>query len=441
MGGSPSTAPGTIGPAAPSMSVDTPAPLEKTADKKARTNKWRERATKAQTNAVICTVEKISLFDSTKAGKWETAGTSGRKSMNVVEGGYMMSGINIGEGQREPIWTPEQLRVIRMRASTRLEIIQLAKTRWSVKDPDQEFVTTDISGSIVPTERAYVSRLDPHQYCIGTGPANYYDVIGPPSYYSDIVVADITSNWMINQWTSESVVIERVARNVLTKTKQTVKQGGRGIGHHFARVGLPKTAFGPLFHTMMAHFPGVMAQVSETEGYYWMTATWGVSSSPAIFAYRTESGITKTNNLMDVMWMLNGKSSLCLATLSISITNPAKMVDGELEADGTVFGLSVKLRNATGVEKVDYHGPPQQGSTVMVPSRVAGAARIKREEAELREQLNGVGLEVAEPSGGGTGGLRTGGNPDGGMVCICRSETCPTADRISPETTTPSVGS
>ena len=271
-------------------------------------------------------------------------------------------------------------------------------------DPDQKFVRRDNSGSIVPTEKAYVSSLEPSQYCIGAGPEKY-DVTGSPRYYSDVVVADIRGNWLINQWTSEFVVIEGVAQNVLMQTNTTGNQSGRRIGHHFVRVGLPKIGFGPLFYTINAELPGVMAQVSETEGYYWMNASWGVSSSQGTFAYRTESGITKTTNLVDVMKMLNGMSSLCLATLAISITRPARMVDGKPVAAKTGFGLSVKLHNAFGVERVDYRGPPQQGSTgMMVPTRITGGAKImggemaelRGEVAQLREQLNRVSEEVTE---------------------------------------------
>lgn len=58
------------------------------------------------------------------------------------------------------------------------------------------------------------------------------------------------------------------------------------------------------------------------------------------------------------MRMLEGKSSLCLDTVAISITCSAKMVDGKPVPEKSSFGLSVKLYNAFNVQIVDYHGPP-----------------------------------------------------------------------------------
>jgi hypothetical protein len=356
--------------------VTTDKATDKTTEKKSKMDKLRDKADKAQENVIVSQAERLSLFDSTNAAKWETTGTASQKAMNIVEGGFMVSGRNIGAEQKEPKWDSKQLHAIRTLSMTKLSIMPVTDTRRSVMDPAMEFVGKDEGGSIVPTERAYVSSLDPTQYCIGTGPEKY-DVTGSPRYYSDVVVADVNGQWLINQWTSEMVVIEGVAQNVLMQTNRTGNQSGRRIGYHFARVGLPKMAFGPLFYTMSSQYPGVMAQIAETEGYYWTNASWGVSSFQGTFAYMGETGIQKTTNLVDVMRMLNGKSSLSLATLAISITCPAKMVDGKPVVDKSAYGLSIKLHNAFGYETVDYHGPPQQGSTgMMVPSRIAGMAKV-----------------------------------------------------------------
>ena len=147
--------------------------------------------------------------------------------------------------------------------------------------------------------------------------------------------------------------------------------------YHFARVGLPKYAFGPLFSTLAASYPGTMAQISQTEGYYWMNASWGVSSFNGTFAYMCDNGVEKLSNLVDVMRMLAGRLSLCLGTLAISITCPAKMVDGKPTMDTSSYGLSVKLHNAFHIDTVDYHRPPQQGLTGMtIPSRIAKNAKV-----------------------------------------------------------------
>lgn len=81
---------------------------------------------------------------------------------------------------------------------------------------------------------------------------------------------------------------------------------------------------------------------------------------------------------------LNGASSLCLITLVISITCPAKIVDGKPIPNRIGFGLSVKLHSAFGVKIVNYHAPPQQGSTgMMVPSRIAVLAKVMSKSSAM----------------------------------------------------------
>ena len=123
-----------------------------------------------------------------------------------------------------------------------------------------KFVARDASGSIVPTEEAYVSSLDPNSYCIGTGQAKY-DITGSPKHYMDAVIADRKGTWLLSQWTSEWVVIEGVAPEVLMKQNRTGAslQSNRRIGVHFARIGLPKMAFRPLFNTLSQNYPGIMS--------------------------------------------------------------------------------------------------------------------------------------------------------------------------------------
>ena len=241
-----------------------------------------------------------------------------------------------------------------------------------------KYVGRDPTGSIVPTELAYVSELDPNSYCIGTGQPKY-DITGSPKHYMDAVIADRQGRWLLSQWTSEWVVIEGVAPDVLMRQHRngSATQSNRKIGINFARIGLPKMAFGALFNTLSANYPAIMTQVTETRGYYWMNASWGVSSFSATFSFIDEDGkVQSTNALPDVMRMLNGKSSLCLGTVAISVTCTAKMVDGKPVADKSSYGLSVKMHNAFSVNVVDYHGPPQQGATGMtIPARIAQKAQ------------------------------------------------------------------
>jgi len=358
----------------------TNADAEKKADtatsKKSKLEALREASSASKEKAISESLKKMELFDSTTAADWKTTGAHALGAMKKESGSIIVTGRNIGAEQREPEWSPEQSEVIKKATSTRLEVRSYDDTRRSIMDPDQEYVGRDDNGSIVPTEKAFVSTLTPEEYVIGLGPEKY-DTTGTPRYYMDAVVASNTGAWLVNQWTSDSVVIEGVAQNVLMQQNRTGNTSGRRIGHHFARIGLPKYAFGPLFATLSEDFPGTMTQVAQTKGYYWMNASWGVASFQGTFAYRGESGIERVTNLLDVMRMLNGKSCLCLGTLAISITCKATMQDGKPTMDINSFGLSVKLHNAFAIDYVDYHGPPQQGSTGMqVPSRIAENARI-----------------------------------------------------------------
>ena len=318
----------------------------------------------------------MELFDATNANEWKTTGMISMTQAKKSDGAITMSGRNIGAEQREPEWTPEQLSVIKQMSSTVLQAMPVTDTRRAIADPDQEFVMIDENNTVVPTEKAYVSTLTPDQYCVGIGPPKY-DITGSPRFYADAVIADMKGSWLVNQWTSEMVVIEGVANNVLMQTNRTGNISGRRIGYHFARIGLPKFAFGPLFNTLNQNFPGTSAHISQSEGYLWMNASWGVASFPGTFSYMTENGIQKTSSLIEAMRVINGRSSLCLGTIAISITTPAKMVDGTPTMETSGFGLSVKLHNAFNIDIVDFHGPPQQGSTgMMISKRLTEKAKI-----------------------------------------------------------------
>ncbi|KAK1050097.1 hypothetical protein LTR74_017142 [Friedmanniomyces endolithicus] len=332
---------------------------------------------------LLSKTEKMNLLDSTKANEAKTKGTSGLGTVKMQEGGMMIAGRNVGAEHNEPDWTSEQKDFIRTMTGTTLQLLDVKDSRRSVIDEHQEYVGRDEGGSIVPTEEGYISALDTSEYGVGIGPFKY-DITGSPNHYSDAVVARIRGDWMLNQWTSEWVVIEGVAADVFMKQHRVgaATQSNHRIGINFARIGLPKLAFGPLFNTLSLNYTGIMSTIIETAGYYWMNASWGVSSFAVTFAYMDEGVLKKTSNLSDVMRMLNGKSSLALAIVAISITCPSKMEGERQIPDRSSYGLSVKLHNAFGVNFVDYHGPPQQGPTgTMIPKRFITGAQSMRGSA------------------------------------------------------------
>jgi hypothetical protein len=59
------------------------------------------------------------------------------------------------------------------------------------------------------------------------------------------------------------------------------------IGVNFARFGLPIKSFGAVFNTLGSTFSGLLDTVMTTTGYYWVNASWSVSTTPGTFAYTT----------------------------------------------------------------------------------------------------------------------------------------------------------
>jgi hypothetical protein len=80
-----------------------------------------------------------------------------------------------------------------------------------------------------------------------TGP-DKYDTTGGPRYHTRLAIADTTGSWLPSQWTSKGVVIEGVARSVMMQQGRQGNDSNKRKGRHFARIGLPKYASGPLFN-------------------------------------------------------------------------------------------------------------------------------------------------------------------------------------------------
>ena len=136
-------------------------------------------------------------------------------------------------------------------------------------DPEHKFVERDNNGLIMPTKDVYVSVLDKSASCIDTGPMKF-DTSGSPSYYADEVVTLWDGRLLLSQWNLEWVVIERVVLKVLVRQDRVVIaiQSNRRIGVNFARIGLPKVAFRPLFNILSRNFPGIMSGIAHTTGRY-----------------------------------------------------------------------------------------------------------------------------------------------------------------------------
>jgi hypothetical protein len=61
---------------------------------------------------------------------------------------------------------------------------------------------------------------------------------------------------------------------------------GRVYGVHFARVGLPKWSFRPVFAALSELDSSITDGIIQTADYYWLIAGWGTSPMPCFFVYK-----------------------------------------------------------------------------------------------------------------------------------------------------------
>ncbi|KAM3427770.1 hypothetical protein MY4824_009226 [Beauveria thailandica] len=111
-----------------------------------------------------------------------------------------------------------------------------------------------------------------------------------------------------------------------------------------ARVGLPKTSFGPMFETLRA----------------------SVTSSPGTFIYKDQNGIkAKTQRLDEAIKRIIGSSSKGVATIAISLSDEATIENGRTVPIGNKYQFSVNVDNMFHFkkERVLPHSPPQSSST------------------------------------------------------------------------------
>ncbi len=282
-----------------------------------------------------------------------------------------VEGSNIGDSASEPEWTEEQIQAINRALHTKLPIKVVADTRRAVPDENAMYVTHDNNGAAVTRAPAFLNNINVQQYCIGMGKAKGDQKTGKTKLYSDIVMRSRNGSWMTNQWTCKNVVVEGVPRKILDRTPRNVHTSAgsnkeRRVGHEFARVGLPKVHFAPIFETLKSKYPRIMqSNVSSTFGYYWVNASWGVTGNPGRFKYMVAPGQPPvvTQKLPEVMRMFDGKSSLCQATIAISTAFNGKLSGNSIIRDGDDCELSIKIHNAFHLKKVDYRSPPQSAST------------------------------------------------------------------------------
>lgn len=271
---------------------------------------------------------------------------------------------NIGARTREPNWTDEQIQTINAMAKTKLPLKDVSDTRRVVPDPNGTYVTYDDRGAALIRSPAFLNNIDPEKYCIGMGRAKGDLKTGNNRLYSDVVMRSRDGTWITNQWTCKGIVIEGVPRKTLDKRPRVMHVSAgtgkeRRIGHEFVRIGLPRMYFAPVFETLKSEYPSLLDRVVITVGYYWLYASWGVTGTPGKYKYMAAPGkLAETQELSKILWMANGQSCLCQATIAISTAFPGKLSGNMIVRDGDGCSLSIKLHNALHLKMVDYRSPP-----------------------------------------------------------------------------------
>ncbi|KAK1828583.1 hypothetical protein QBC39DRAFT_264826, partial [Podospora conica] len=280
-----------------------------------------------------------------------------------------IEGSNIGSSAKEPEWTEPQIAKINSISVVRLNRKVVNDTRRVVPDKNGKYVTYDTKGTAVTRAAAFLNNIPPSDYCIGMGKPKGDQKTGKTKLYSDIVMRAKDGSWVTNQWTCEGIVIEGVPKKILDRSARKIHTAGgmtneRRIGHDFARIGLPRVYFCPLFETLRSKYPKLLDGVSVTVGYYWINASWGVTGNPGRYKYMTgPNDIGDTQKLSEILRMIGGKSSLTQSTIAISTAFNGKLVGNSIVKDGEGCDMSIKVHNAFHMAVVDYRSPPQTSST------------------------------------------------------------------------------
>ncbi|KAI6986066.1 hypothetical protein KC359_g8909 [Hortaea werneckii] len=319
---------------------------------------------------------------------------------NTSKRGFEIEGTNIGSRASEPTWTPEEIEKIADAMRTTLPSMMVPDTRRSQPDPEGKYIKLGKNDSTVTRAPAVLPNIGWNEFRLGLGKVKPDEKTGKNKLYSDVVMKG--SDWLLTQWTARYMVLESVPDNILDKPpRMNNGRSERRIGHDFARIGLPKMCFGPIFETLKKIFPSIMdtSSVSQTPGYYWLNASWGVTGSPGKFSYKGAGGVQREEyRLYDVMKQLQGMSSFGVGTIAISIGNESMMQGGKVVADQNKAELSIKLHNFMNIKRVPYHSPPQSAANGFEVSDDIF------EEAEILEQNTGTTSTFGATSGAFSGG-------------------------------------
>lgn len=236
------------------------------------------------------------------------------------------------------------------------QAIHAVTTTESVADEDGDYTTKSNDGTVFGTYKAWLSNADPDGYLVGVGPASQTSTTTLLAYQRVMMVSsDYT--WMLREWTLDGVVVEGVPMGVLLSSRTT--------GNRFVRIGLPKWQLRKVVTTLTANFQGIMRGVMEDNDYYWTNADLTDPSFESTFSYVNECGALDRTSFVGMMVVLNGRSSLCTASIAINVETM------ELPTATTNCGvhtLMVSLLGAVHLAGTDVRSPRRAVSATVSPS-------------------------------------------------------------------------
>lgn len=224
----------------------------------------------------------------------------------------------------------------------------------------------------------------PKESTVGKGPK------AVKKFFSDVAIKAENGNTTIVQMVMGHVVV--VGMNEEQRRDAAAGAGdSRRSGRDYFRVGLPKCDIYPIMSVLIA--AGAKTDsITETDKYYWMSCSWGVSNKPCKFYYKSDGSYT--TDQVEMHQMLGGRSSLGFGSFGISIQIGCKVEGAKVVPDATDVSISLKLYSFTHMKVGDW----SSGAVAQGAGFSADSSAMRMFGYESMEELAPVAGAAAEAS-------------------------------------------
>jgi len=166
---------------------------------------------------------------------------------------------------------------------------------------------------------------------------------GPESMYADVAIQVENGQTTLTQLTIPWVVLTGQSNQQRLAAGKNKGQGGRINGVDYIRIGIPLAFAYPILMPLISGVVTNNDTTTVTDNYVWVTAGWGNKTRPAEFQFQTPTGTQTKTDQRAMHTSLEGKSSLGVATLSISLSWGQKVENATKVPDPLDCSMSVKL--------------------------------------------------------------------------------------------------